>query len=40
MKTINDFKAKQLSIEQLNEAKGGFYVILTLPDGTKVRVWV
>ena len=40
MKTINENNFRQLSTEQLSETKGGFYVILILPDGTKVRVWV
>ena len=39
MKTINE-KFKKLNAEQLNETKGGYYVILTLPDGTRVRIWV
>jgi bacteriocin-like protein len=39
MKTINNFK--QLSKEELNETiGGGYYVIITLPDGSKVRVHV
>jgi hypothetical protein len=40
MEKINENKFRKLNVEQLNEVKGGFYVILTLPDGTKVRVWV
>jgi len=40
MKTINEKNFRTLSVEQLSETKGGFYVILTLPDGTKVRVLV
>ena len=40
MKTINDNNFRTLSTEQLSQTKGGFYVILILPDGTKVRVWV
>ncbi len=40
MKTINENNFRKLSTEQLSETKGGFYVILTFPDGTKVRVWV
>ncbi len=40
MKTISDNSFRQLSTEQLSETKGGFYVILRFPDGTKVKVWV
>jgi bacteriocin-like protein len=40
MNTIINHKFKELSPKQLNEVKGGFYVILRLPDGTKVKVWV
>lgn len=40
MKTINQNNFRTLSEKQLNETKGGYYVILTLPDGTRVRIWV
>lgn len=40
MKTIHEYKFKTLSAEQLNETNGGYYVILRLPDGTKVKIWV
>ena len=40
MKTINNNNFRTLSTEQLSETKGGFYVILRLPDGTKIKVLV
>jgi hypothetical protein len=40
MKTINENNFRKLSTEQLSETKGGFYVIITLPDGRKIRVLV
>jgi hypothetical protein len=40
MKTIDNNKLRKLNIEQLNETIGGFYVIIILPDGTRVRVKV
>jgi hypothetical protein len=40
MKTINENKFRKLNAEQLNETMGGFYVIIILPDGTRVRVKV
>lgn len=40
MKTINENKFRKLNAEQLNETKGGYYVILRLPDGTRIRIWV
>ena len=40
MKTINENKFRKLNAEQLNETKGGFYVIVTLPNGTRIRIWV
>jgi hypothetical protein len=39
MKTINN-NLRKLSTEQLNQTVGGYYVIITLPDGSKVRVRV
>ena len=38
MKSIDKFK--KLNPEQLNETKGGYYVLLIMPDGTRVRVKV
>jgi hypothetical protein len=38
MKTINNFK--ELSKEQLNQATGGYYIMVTLPNGQVVRVRV
>jgi hypothetical protein len=40
MKTINDNNFRTLSTEQLSETKGGFYVVLILPNGRKIKVWV
>jgi len=40
MKTINNNNFRKLSPEQLSETKGGYYVTLILPDGTKIRVLV
>jgi hypothetical protein len=41
MKTTNLNNFKKLTNEQLNETfGGGYYVIITLPDGSKVRVHV
>jgi hypothetical protein len=41
MKTINVNSLRKLSKEELNETLGGgYYVIITLPDGSKVRVHV
>jgi len=40
MKTINENSFRKLSTEQLSETKGGYYVTLILPDGTKIRVLV
>lgn len=40
MKTINDNNFKSMSLEEMNAAKGGYYVMITLPDGRKVRVRV
>lgn len=38
MKTTNNFK--ELSKEQLNQTIGGYYIMITLPNGQKVRVRV
>jgi len=40
MKTINENNFKSMSIEQMNETKGGYYIMITLPNGQKVRVRV
>lgn len=39
MKTINN-NLKKLSTEQLNQTIGGYYVIITLPNGQRIRVRV
>jgi bacteriocin-like protein len=38
MKSINNFK--ELSKEQLNQTIGGYYIMVTLPNGQVVRVRV
>lgn len=40
MKTINENNFRKLSLNELSEAKGGYYVYITKPDGTRVRIWV
>jgi hypothetical protein len=41
MKSMKLNNLKKLTNEQLNETLGGgYYVIITLPDGSKVRVHV
>lgn len=40
MKTINDNNYRTLSTEQLSETKGGYYVVIKAPDGTKYKIWV
>ena len=40
MKTINENNFRKLSASELSETKGGFWVIITRPDGSKVRIWV
>jgi hypothetical protein len=40
MKTINDNNFRKLNIEQLNETIGGFFVVIILPDGRRIRVKV
>lgn len=39
MKTIQENNFKTLNASEMNEVKGGHYVIITLPDGRKVRVF-
>lgn len=39
MKTIND-NFRKLSVSELSETKGGYYVYITKPDGTRVRIIV
>ncbi len=39
MKTINN-NLRKLSTEQLNQTVGGYYVIITLPNGQRIRVRV
>ena len=40
MKTIKENKFRTLNGEQLNEVMGGYYIIITLPNGKIVRVKV
>ncbi len=40
MKTINENKFRKLNEQQLNETIGGYYVVITLPDGRVVTVRV
>lgn len=38
MKTINEKKFRTMNAEQMNETMGGYYIIVTLPNGQKVRI--
>jgi hypothetical protein len=38
MKTTNNFRT--LNAEQLSEVKGGRYIYIIAPDGTRYRVWI
>lgn len=38
MKTINENKFRTLSNEQLNETLGGYYIIITMGNGQKIRI--
>lgn len=40
MKTINENNFRKLSTEQLSETKGGYWVIIIAPDGSRYKVWV
>jgi len=41
MKTINENNFNSMTIEQMNETKGGYYyIIITYPNGKKVRIRV
>ena len=40
MKTINNNSFRKLNPSQLNDTKGGYIVMITLPNGDKVRVRV
>ena len=40
MKTINENNFRKLSASELSETKGGFWITIILPDGTKKRVWL
>ncbi|MDD2285766.1 MAG: hypothetical protein PHQ11_10255 [Paludibacter sp.] len=40
MKTINENKFRKLNAEQLNETMGGYYIMVTLPNGQRIRVRV
>ena len=39
MKTINENNYRKLSTTELSETKGGFWVIITLPDGSRRKIW-
>ncbi|MEA4984339.1 hypothetical protein SDC9_35406 [bioreactor metagenome] len=38
MKTIDQNKFRTLNAKQMNEAMGGYYVVITLPNGKVVVV--
>ncbi len=40
MKTIDKNNFRKLSSDRMNEAMGGYYVVITLPDGRVVTVRV
>jgi hypothetical protein len=40
MKTINETNFRQLNAEQMNEAKGGYFVVIKTPDGKIYKIWV
>lgn len=40
MKTIQENNFKTLNASEMNEVKGGYYVIITLPNGRIIRVQV
>lgn len=38
MKTIQENNFKTLNAIEMNEVKGGYYMIIILPDGRKIKV--
>lgn len=40
MKTIDQNDLKTLNASEMNEIKGGYYIIITMPNGKKYRIWV
>lgn len=40
MKTIQENNYKTLNASEMNEVKGGYYILVTLPDGRKVRIFI
>jgi hypothetical protein len=40
MKTINNNNFRKLSSDRMNETMGGYYVVITLPNGRVITVRV
>jgi len=40
MKTINENNFRSMTAEQMNETRGGYYIIITFPNGKKIRIKV
>ncbi len=40
MKTIQQNQFRTLNAQQMNEVKGGYFVIIVAPDGKRYKIWV
>ena len=40
MKTINESNFRKLNAQEMNEVKGGYFVIIVTPDGRRYKIWV
>jgi bacteriocin-like protein len=40
MKTIQQNQFRTLNAKELNEVKGGYFVIIVTPDGRRYKIWV
>ena len=40
MKTINENNFRKLNASELSETKGGFWMKVTLPNGSERRIWI